>query len=399
MNPTATPNTTSASTPTPPTTTAPNNLHIGIIGSGQLARMLAQAGQPLGATFAFAADPGADNSPVAGLGDLVALADYEDPSALYAAMGKPAVITVEKEHVHTPLLEALTAFCRVAPNPKAVFVTQHRTREKTFLNNLNIPTVGFAQATDRESLIAGVQQIGYPVILKSEEAGYDGKNQWRLQTAADLEQFCTHYDSNPIDLVIEQWVQFEAEVSMVAARGIDGQKSFYALTENRHQNGILLTSRAPAPHGSDALTLKATNYLNNILDALDYVGILAMECFIVGDQLLVNELAPRVHNSGHWTQQGCQASQFENHVRAIAGLPLGPVAPLGQAGMLNLLGIQAHTDALASPDASRCATLHWYDKACKPGRKVGHINIQDNKADTVDTLLTTLEQLHYPAQS
>ena len=212
-------------------------MHVGIIGSGQLARMLAQAGQPLGATFAFAADEGADSSPVSGLGTLVSLADYADAKALYDAMGKPQVITVEKEHVDVPLLEALSAFCRVAPNPKAVYVTQHRTREKTFLNSLNIPTVGFAQATDRDSLIAGVTQMGYPIILKSEEAGYDGKNQWRLQCQADLEQFCKNYENNPVDLVIEQWVTFEAEVSMVAARGLDGQKAFYTLTENRHQNG------------------------------------------------------------------------------------------------------------------------------------------------------------------
>lgn len=369
------------------------DLHIGIIGSGQLARMLAQAGQPLGATFAFAADAGADNSPVSGLGNLVSLADYTDAGDLYVAMGRPSVITVEKEHVDVPLLEALSAFCQVSPNPQAVHITQNRTREKTFLNDLGIPTVGFAQATDRASLIKGVTDIGYPVILKSEEQGYDGKNQWRLKSPEDLKHYCTQYDKNPVDLVIEQWVSFEAEVSMVAARSSEGQKTFYPLTENRHQNGILLTSRAPAPHGSEALAQKATDYLNKILEALNYVGVIAMECFIVGDQLLVNELAPRVHNSGHWTQQGCATSQFENHVRAILGMPLGSVNLFGQAAMLNLLGIAAKTEHLSAPQT----TLHWYDKACKPGRKVGHINIQDADANTVDSLLSTLENIHYPS--
>jgi 5-(carboxyamino)imidazole ribonucleotide synthase len=251
--------------------------------------------------------------------------------------------------------------------------------------------VGFAQATNPTELVAAIDQLGYPVILKSEEAGYDGKNQWRLKQPEDLSQFLAHYQENPLNLVIEQWVSFQAEVSMIAARNLNGEKAFYTLTENRHKNGILLTSRVPAPQGSDALTTLAQRYLTKLLDALDYVGVLAMECFVVEDQLLVNELAPRVHNSGHWTQQGSSCSQFENHVRAILDMSLGASDLLGQAAMLNLLGIQANTEHLPPTQT----TLHWYGKTCKPGRKVGHINIQDNDANTVDDILQSLENALY----
>jgi 5-(carboxyamino)imidazole ribonucleotide synthase len=370
-------------------------MHIGIIGCGQLARMLAQAGAPIGATFSFVVEPGADPTPVKGLGQQTPLRDCMTPAELYAALDNPSVITVEKEHVDVPLLEALSAFCRVAPNPQAVHITQNRSREKNFLNQLGIPTVGFAQADSEQALRTAAQQIGFPIIIKSEEAGYDGKNQWRIRSQADLDKFCAAQQHSALDLVVEQWVSFQAEVSMVAARNTQGEKTFYALTENRHQNGILLTSRVPAPHGSEALSQKAQHYLNTLLDALNYVGVLAMECFILGDQLLVNELAPRVHNSGHWTQQGSNTSQFENHVRAILGMPLGQADLRHHAAMVNLLGIEASAGQVASPQT----TLHWYDKTCKPGRKVGHINIQDECGKTVDDKLNALLGVLYHEQT
>ncbi|MEJ2670248.1 MAG: 5-(carboxyamino)imidazole ribonucleotide synthase [Gammaproteobacteria bacterium] len=362
-------------------------MRVGVLGSGQLARMMKLATQHLNVSFAFVAEPGEATEAVHGLGDVIVADANTTAEQLYDAMGQPQVVTVEKEHVDVARLEALSAFCTVSPNPKAVSITQHREREKHFLQQLGIPTAEFASASHPAQLKQAVEKLGYPVIVKSCESGYDGKNQWRLRHCADWEQLQQLMENESLDVVIERWVDFSAEVSLLAVRTVDGALSYYPLTQNRHVNGILFTSQAPAPIASERLQRTAEAYLQKIADALDYVGVLAMECFVVGDQLWVNELAPRVHNSGHWTQQGCETCQFENHIRAISHLPLGSTTQRCPAGMLNLLGKK-----IAAPERSvPGSVLHWYNKTCKPGRKVGHINVLGLTSADVENALRQLE--------
>ncbi|NVJ59011.1 MAG: 5-(carboxyamino)imidazole ribonucleotide synthase [Gammaproteobacteria bacterium] len=364
-------------------------MRLGIIGSGQLAQMMAHAGKPLGISFAFAAESKDGAIPVEGLGDIVMINGDETAEQLFNAMGQPDVVTVEKEDVNIPLLKDMQQFCRVAPNPDAVLVTQNREREKTYLRDLGIPTVGFAMAESIADIEKAVEELGFPVIVKSVEQGYDGKNQWRLKTQDDIAEFANHYDGARV--IVEQWVKFTGEVSMIAARSVSGNKAFYPLTENCHKNGILLTSKTPASDWAIELDSVAQDYLLKLMDKMDYVGVLAMECFVVDGKLLVNELAPRVHNSGHWTQEGCEASQFENHLRAIFDMPLGNTKRKTPTAMLNLLGVKVTSDDVDIDSA----VVHWYNKSVRPGRKVGHINI--TKTDSVDPfeVLERLEKQFY----
>jgi 5-(carboxyamino)imidazole ribonucleotide synthase len=363
-------------------------MHIGIIGSGQLAQMMAQAGKKLDMTFSFVCDSLAEADPVTGLGEVVINEGFDSVKALYDAMGKPDVITIEKESVDPILLDGLKKFCPVAPNSKAVTITQNRSSEKNFLNGINIPTVGFASVSTAEAIETTVKTFGFPVVIKSEELGYDGKNQWRLFNDSDLKEFVKNF--SPSQVVVEQWVAFSAEVSMIASRNTKGEKVFYPLTENRHENGILLTSIVPT-RWAEKFEAKAVSYINQIMETLDYVGTIAMECFIVGDELLVNELAPRVHNSGHWTMTGSVTSQFENHLRAIAGMPLGETRITQQTAMLNLLGKAVTEEQIQTPDA----TLFWYNKELRPGRKMGHINIRHENAQVLEESLKALEKQIY----
>ena len=349
-------------------------MRIAIVGCGQLSRMLALAGIPMGIQFSFVNDNGApDTVCVDGLGIIANWQAGDSAAELFEQLGRPDCVTVEKEQLDVSLLLALEAHCPVYPNSLAVSACQNRHREKQLLQQLGIPASPY---TVGESASATLTSLSLPLVAKSCSEGYDGKNQWVIRNAQDAAEFDAACAGD--DYIIEQWIPFEREVSQVSVRGRDGTICHYPLAENTHTAGILSRSIAPAPDVNPAMVLQAQDYMQRLLEELDYVGVLAMECFVTPSQLLVNELAPRVHNSGHWTQSGSVTSQFENHVRAVAGLPLGRTRMHGVAGMINLIGTaQAPLQAMSD----NC-TVHWYSKSVRAGRKLGHVNFSaDNLAE------------------
>lgn len=348
---------------------------IGILGAGQLGRMLALAGYPLGMRFRFF-DPAAD-SPAGHLAAHVAAA-YTDWDALRAFAEGVDVFTYEFENVPVETARFLAQFAPVYPPPLALEKGQDRLVEKSFFRDLGIPTplfsglgsgLGSGEADDPSGWLKRMSdEIGFPAVLKTRRMGYDGKGQFVVHSAAELASALKALAGQ--DVILEQFIPFEREVSILAVRGKDGAMAFYPLTENVHRAGILRTSRVSlAAHPLQAL---AEDYARRVLAALDYVGVLAIEFFESDGRLLANEMAPRVHNSGHWTIDGAVTSQFENHVRAVAGLPLGSTRPLGAAGMVNLIGDIPDMADVLSIEGAR---LHLYGKAPRPGRKVGHVNL------------------------
>ncbi len=372
-------------------------MRIGILGCGQLARMMALAGWPMGLQFSFLADPGDTGDCVRGLGDLVDYpsdAESLDLPALaarvYESLSRPDVITVEKESVPVPLLEALKAHCNVYPDPKAVRICQNRGCEKAFIEGIGAAMAPKIVVTTLAELQAAVAELDFPVIVKTCEDGYDGLNQWKLNAPADLDAFIAGRDSIA-ESVVEKRVKFSRELSLLLVRTADGRTAAYPATQNAHEGGILRSSFAPAQHIDAALSAQIDELKSQVLGNMDYVGVLAIECFVVDGQLLVNELAPRVHNSGHWTQQGAATSQFENHLRAITGLPLGSTAVHGFAGMVNLLGVEMDAQRALAPNAF----FHTYNKSVRPNRKVGHINLVHDDAGVLQTQLeTTLAEIY-----
>jgi len=343
-------------------------MQIGILGGGQLARMLALAGHPLGLRFRVL-EP-ASECPAAVVTDHVR-GEYEDYQALYRFCQGLDVVTYEFENVPVESARWLAERVPVYPTPKGLEVGQERVAEKTFFQDLGIAVPPFAAVESREQLDAAVARIGLPAVLKTTRFGYDGKGQAVLRTPADVEQAWLLLGGRP--LILEGYVLFDRELSILAVRGRGGEQAFYPLVENVHRAGILRKSTAPAPDLRPALQAQAERIAGRALEALGYVGVLAVELFQVGETLLVNEMAPRVHNSGHWTIEGAETSQFENHVRAVAGLPLGPTTSRGHSVMLNLIGSWPDPAAvLAVPGVH----LHLYGKSPRPNRKVGHVTIR-----------------------
>ncbi|MFL0811303.1 MAG: 5-(carboxyamino)imidazole ribonucleotide synthase [Agarilytica sp.] len=363
--------------------------HIAIIGSGQLARMMALDGIPMGQRFSFVAEEKEDAVCVDGLGKIVRRTENMDVAALYEALGKPDVITVEKEHVDIPLLTALGKHCPVHPNPNALEKFKNRRVEKRFLQSLDIPIAPFNEVRNEEDFHSAVRSLEKPIFLKTEEEGYDGYNQFKI-TDENQAQVVGELDF-PGHWVAEQGIPFEREISFIAVRSWKGEIVFYPGSENYHNQGTLLTSLSPAPKLPDNISARARDYLTRMLEALDYVGVMCMECFLWGDQLLVNEIAPRVHNSGHWTSKGAMTSQFENHVRAVAELPLGSTETHGVSAMLNLLGVTV--DAAEVSDATTFLTM--YGKSVRPRRKLGHITAISNDYDKAKEKLKVLEKIAY----
>ena len=359
-------------------------MRVAIVGCGQLARMLALAGWPLGLRFSFLTDANDNTDGVRGLGEIVLHQAAMSPAELFDALGQPDVITVEKEAVDTELLRALKQFCPVHPDPDAIYECQNRRRQKQRLNALEIPNTPHKFAQDAQSLAAATLQLDMPVIVKSAEHGYDGKNQWQVSKSGDLDSVCTAQQSG--DWIVEKKMAFERELSLLAVRSTQGEIRFYPPTQNLHVQGILRSSIAPAQQVDPAKLEQMQQHLSNLLEHWHYVGVIAMECFVVDGNLLVNELAPRVHNSGHWTQQSDATSQFENHLRAIIGWPLGNTQPSTHSAMLNLVGVAPST----ATTLSDIATLHWYNKSLRPNRKLGHINLQAGNRQQVESELERL---------
>lgn len=336
------------------------------MGGGQLGRMLALAAYPLGARVAFL-DPAPD-APMQHLAKQICAA-YDDERALEQLARASEVVTYEFENVPVTSALYVEQFTRVLPPPAALHVSQDRWEEKSFFNGLYIPTPKFARVDTQSEFVEALENIGLPAVLKTRRLGYDGKGQFAIQTRADAASAWNALDSLP--LIVEEYVDFTRELSILAVRGQDGACAFYPLVENLHRDGILRLSLAPASN-AETLQAQAEEYARRVLEALHYVGVLAIEMFQVGDSLLANEMAPRVHNSGHWTIEGAVTSQFENHVRAILGLPLGSTQTRGYCAMVNFIGALPDVNALLQiPDAH----VHLYDKAPRIGRKLGHVTI------------------------
>lgn len=339
---------------------------VGILGGGQLARMLALSGAPLGVRF-LVVDSLADAcaSQVAPL----LLADWRDFDALEEFARRIDVATFDFENVPAETAQWLTEHTTVYPNPRALSVAQDRLAEKTLFREVGLATPAFAAIDSLADLERALVEVGYPAVLKTRRLGYDGKGQYRIKSPADVAPAWEALGRVP--LILEAFVPFEREVSVIAVRSRDGEFRTYPLTQNWHADGILSMSLAPAPD-SDALAPQAFDYARRVAEALDYVGAFALELFVHEGRLLGNEMAPRVHNSGHWTIEGAPASQFENHVRAVLGLPLGDTASLGVNVMFNWIGeLPQAAPVLAEPRA------HWHDYGKEPraGRKVGHATL------------------------
>jgi 5-(carboxyamino)imidazole ribonucleotide synthase len=353
-----------------PTLPLAPGLTIGILGGGQLGRMLAQAASRLGFD-AVVLERDAD-SPAGRVAVKCLVGAYDDPAALKALADHADIVTYEFETVPAATVDHLIALgAEVAPGPRALAVAQDRVAEKTFLNAHGAPTVAFAAAATAQEAVEAAARLGTPCLMKTRREGYDGKGQRWIRRGDDAGAAFEALGGVPV--ILEAAADFVRELSVIAARGRDGATAVYPLGENHHEGGVLRRTVAPA-HASKALAEQAERIAARILAGLDYVGVIGVELFEMPDgRLLVNEIAPRVHNTGHWTQDGCEVDQFEQHIRAIAGWPLGPTRAIANVEMLNLLGdeIVAWPKYAGEPDTR----IHLYGKrAAKPGRKMGHIN-------------------------
>ena len=357
-------------------------MKIGILGGGQLARMIALAGYPLGLDF-IVLDPDSQAG-AGGLSEHLHGA-YDDPQLLAELAEKADVVTYEFENVPADVAAFLSSHTTVYPPANALAVAQDRLLEKNFFKELGIGTAPYAAVDNLEDLQRAMPEIGYPAILKSRRMGYDGKGQAVLRGADDL---AAAWDSiNGVAAIVEGFVNFRREVSIIAARRPAGDIVFYPLSENRHKGGIL---RVAECRGQDAQQQAAESYVKRLLESLDYVGVVALELFDVDGELLANEFAPRVHNSGHWTIEGAETSQFENHLRAILDLPLGSTQARGYAAMVNFIGgLAADTEVLSLADSH----LHLYAKTPRKGRKVAHATVRTDDAAVYAASLAKLTVL------
>lgn len=346
----------------------PPNSTIGILGGGQLGRMLSVAAARLGyKTHIF--EPGA-NPPAGQVADQVTTAAYDDADALRSFAATVDVITYEFENIPTTALDILETLRPIRPNREALRVSQDRLTEKDFLRDLGLTTAPYANVETAADMHAAIEAIGTPAILKTRRLGYDGKGQAHLKTPEGATTALTDMAGAPA--LLEGFVTFSHEVSVVAARGLGGDVACFDPGENVHVDGILRTTTVPA-RLSTSQRMDAVLLAANILNALDYVGVMAVELFVTPQGLVVNEIAPRVHNSGHWSQNGCAVDQFEQHIRAVTGLPLGDGQRHSDVVMENLIG--ADMDRLPELMRARDTAVHLYGKAdTKPGRKMGHIN-------------------------
>ena len=340
---------------------------IGILGGGQLGRMLSVAASRLGLKTHIL-EPGA-NPPAGDVAHMVTTASYDDHAALTAFGQSVDVITYEFENIPTSALDLLESLAPIHPGRQALATSQDRLTEKTFLQDLGLQTAPFADVADMAGLQAAIATIGTPAILKTRRMGYDGKGQARIMSPDDATSALADMAGAPA--ILEGFIDFSHEVSVIGARSPDGSVACYDPGENVHEAGILRTTTVPARltagQRTDAVLIAA-----KILNALDYVGVMGVELFVTPQGLIVNEIAPRVHNSGHWTQNGCTICQFEQHIRAVAGWPLGDGSRHADVVMENLIGDDMdRVPALAKTDAA----IHLYGKAeVKPARKMGHVN-------------------------
>ena len=348
---------------------------IGILGAGQLGRMLALAGYPLGHRFRFL-DPASD-SPAGLLADHLA-SDYADTSALEQFANGLDVVTYEFENVPVDAARHLEKFIPVYPPSVALEKAQDRFVEKSFFQELEIPTPKFTIDLSK------TDGIGFPAVLKTRRMGYDGKGQSIVHSQAELAA------ENVKDCILEEFISFDRELSIIAVRNKSGETKFYPLIENHHRDGILRLSLVTG-NVSAELQKQAEEYATRVMSALNYVGVLTIEFFEKNGRLLANEMAPRVHNSGHWTIEGTVSSQFENQVRAVIDAPLGSTSPLGVCAMVNLVGEVPDVEFILKIEG---AHLHLYDKAPRPKRKIGHITLVEKDVETLNKKLDMIRTVY-----
>ncbi|MGH9396364.1 MAG: 5-(carboxyamino)imidazole ribonucleotide synthase [Terriglobia bacterium] len=361
-------------------------MKIGVLGGGQLGRMMALAGYPLGLRLRFL-DKSMD-SPAGQVAECM-VADFNDSQGLERFGAGLDLVTYEFENVPSSAAHFLAQRVpRFFPPPRALEIAQDRYIQKQFFQRLGIPTPAFRAVSAREELDLAAGEIGLPALLKTRRWGYDGKGQRVLREASDLD--AAWQGMGAVPLIIESYVSFEREVSLIAVRGANQETAFYPITENRHQEGILRVSLAPASGIEADLQEIAQDYAQRIFAELGYAGVLTIEFFLAGGKLLANEMATRVHNSGHWTVEGADTSQFENHLRAIAGLPLGSTAARGASAMVNFIGCMPNPRlVLAIPGVH----LHLYGKAARPGRKLGHATLCSPQLETLAASVEKLQKL------
>lgn len=358
-------------------------MRIGVIGAGQLGLMLGQAARELGHECVFL-DPGS-SPPAATLGRVVTAA-FDDVTAIAGLAADCDVVTYEFENVPVEALATIAESVPVHPPLTALELAQDRLSEKQLFAELKIPLPGYRRIDARPDLDAAVRELGLPVVLKTRRFGYDGKGQVVIRERDETDAAWRDLDGRPA--VAEAWVPFDTEVSVIGARDVHGDVVVWPLTENYHEGGIL--RRSLAPKSDSRLAADAGDYVHRLLGHLDYVGVLALELFVIGDRLLANEFAPRVHNSGHWTIEGASVSQFTNHIRAIAGDRLEPTHSIGYAGMLNLLGrMPGPLERLENASTH----VHDYGKAPRPGRKLGHITVVADSAAERDRRLAEIDSI------
>ena len=355
-------------------------MRIGIIGAGQLGQMLGFAARELGVECRFL-DP-SDAPPAAACGDVIQR-PFDDADALAELAKTCDVVTYEFENVPVEALHRIEGRVPVYPPADALRYSQDRLDEKRVFDRLDIPLAGYRTVDSRDDMVSAVDALGLPCVIKTRRFGYDGKGQFVIRERADIDDAWRALRGQA--LIAEQWVPFDYELSCIGARNVNGDIVIYPLARNVHEDGILRTSCSPVD--APALAERAETYVRRLLSHLDYVGVLALELFVCDDDLMANEFAPRVHNSGHWTIEGSATSQFENHLRAVMNRPLGSTASVGHAGMVNLIG--------EIPDAARnldAGVLHDYGKSPRPGRKLGHITVTAETAAERDRLVAEISR-------
>ena len=358
-------------------------LHVGIVGAGQLGRMLALAGYPLGIRCLFL-----DRSATAPAGQVAPIitGELEDASRLAELAARSEVVTFDWENISGAALAPLEKLTLVRPPRAALEVSQDRISEKALFSKLRIPVAAHAAIDSKEELIRAARKLGLPGVLKTRRLGYDGKGQFVLRGPDQIDEAWAAIGGP--GLIYEKFQEFSRELSIVGARSAQGETVFYPLSSNTHGGGILHYSIAP--FANPGLERSARTYLKRVMNALAYVGVLTIEFFVVKGRLVANEMAPRVHNSGHWTIEGCVTSQFENHLRAICNLPLGSTRALGHTAMVNFLGNMPDRARLLGVDG---LAFHDYGKEPRPGRKLGHCTILKSRATERNLALANVLKL------
>jgi 5-(carboxyamino)imidazole ribonucleotide synthase len=361
---------------------------VSVLGGGQLGRMLALAGLPFGIEFRFL-DPSPDAT--AGTVAPLVVGALSDVDRIDELAEGATVVTYEWEGVPADGARAAARHAPVRPDPRALDVAQDRLVEKQTFERLGIGVAPFAVIDERDGLERALDVIGLPAILKTRRGGYDGKGQHPLGSAADVGAAWDALGGVP--LILERRIPFTRELSVLAVRGLDGDTRCYPLVQNEHADGILRVSIAPAPGLTPELQADGEELATLLLDDLDYVGVLAVELFEHEGRLLANELAPRVHNSGHWTIEGAETSQFENHLHAILGMPLGSTAARGFSGMVNCIGTMPDAAAVSRVEG---AYLHDYEKSPRAGRKLGHVTVVADTPEARDERLHAVKEIVDP---